>query len=356
MPHSLATLSISCADTIGWICALAIEYVAARQVLDVEHDRSGYVSQPGDSNSYTFGSIASHNVVIAVLPSGKYGLTSAAVVARDIFRSFLHLRVVLMVGIGGGAPTAMHDICLGDVVISAPSSGRGGVYQYDFGKAMQGRGFQSTGSLNRPPTFVLTTVAELAARLEEDDLDLDADVDILLSRRPNLKQNYARPDQSSDVLYSDTYAHPNPDTDCSEACLAHETAIVPRNVRRAGHLKLVVIKDSTMRTKIANEADIMCFDMEAAGLMDQIPSFIIRGICDYADSHKNKRWQGYAAMTAATYAHRLLLTLPSVASEQELASFDLPGQDESRHVLHSSAWVVSVKVKSYGHSSTPRWL
>jgi hypothetical protein len=26
---------------------------------------------------------------------------------------------------------------------------------------------------------------------------------------------------------------------------------------------------------------------------------VIKGVCDYADSHKNKRWQGYAAATAA---------------------------------------------------------
>ncbi len=332
-----------CRYTIGWICALAIEYVAARQSLDIEHDRSGIVAQPGDSNSYTFGSIASHNVVIAVMPSGKYGLTSAAIVARDIFRSVLHLRIGLMVGIGGGAPTATHEIRLGDVVVSAPGSGRGGVYQYNFGKAVQGRGFQSSGSLREPPTFVLATIAEPAARLEEDDVDLnaDVDVDVLLSRRPNLRQNYAQPDKRSDVLYHETYVHPNPDADCSETCFAHENAIVPRNSRRSGHLNPVVhygsiasanqvMKDSTIRTRIADETGILCFEMEAAGLMDQIPSLVIRGICDYADSHKNKRWQGYAAMTAAAYARRLLLGLSSVAPEQELVPFDLPGLDVSQ--------------------------
>jgi nucleoside phosphorylase len=46
--------------------------------------------------------------------------------------------------------------------------------------------------------------------------------------------------------------------------------------------------------------------MEAAGLMDDFPCLVIRGICDYADSHKNKRWQPYAAATAAAYAKELL--------------------------------------------------
>jgi hypothetical protein len=45
-------------------------------------------------------------------------------------------------------------------------------------------------------------------------------------------------------------------------------------------------------------------------LMDSFPCVVIRGICDYADSHKNKRWQPYAAVTAAAYAKELLLTIP----------------------------------------------
>jgi hypothetical protein len=50
--------------------------------------------------------------------------------------------------------------------------------------------------------------------------------------------------------------------------------------------------------------------MEAAGLMDNFPCLVIRGICDYADSHKNKQWQGYAAATAGAYAKELLSVIP----------------------------------------------
>jgi hypothetical protein len=45
------------------------------------------------------------------------------------------------------------------------------------------------------------------------------------------------------------------------------------------------------------------------GLMDSFPCLVIRGICDYADSHKNKVWQPYAAATAASYAKELLLVI-----------------------------------------------
>jgi nucleoside phosphorylase len=57
------------------------------------------------------------------------------------------------------------------------------------------------------------------------------------------------------------------------------------------------------REKLREDLDILCFEMEAAGLMDVLHPFVIRGICDYADSHKNKVWQPYAAATAAALAH-----------------------------------------------------
>jgi hypothetical protein len=43
--------------------------------------------------------------------------------------------------------------------------------------------------------------------------------------------------------------------------------------------------------------------MEAAGLMDSFPCLVIRGICNYADSRKNKRWREYAAAAAAAAAY-----------------------------------------------------
>ena len=66
------------------------------------------------------------------------------------------------------------------------------------------------------------------------------------------------------------------------------------------------MKHGLTRDKIANEEGVICFEMEAAGLMDNFPCLVIRGICDYADSHKNKTWQPYAAATAAALARELL--------------------------------------------------
>ena len=122
--------------TIGWICAIKTEYVAAQVFLDEKHDGPETVS-PHDNNDYTLGKIAKHNVVIAVLPNGEYGTSSATAVARDMLSSFPNVRTGLMVGIGGGVPSQRHDIRLGDIVVSVPSDGGAGVLQYDFGDTIQ---------------------------------------------------------------------------------------------------------------------------------------------------------------------------------------------------------------------------
>ena len=112
---------------VGWICAIATEYVAAQVFLDEKHKGPIFVS-PNDTNHYTLGKIGKHNVVIAVLPDGTYGTVSAASVATNMLNSFPNVRIGLMVGIGGGVPSEKHDIRLGDVVVSASRGGEGGVF------------------------------------------------------------------------------------------------------------------------------------------------------------------------------------------------------------------------------------
>ncbi|KAI7969631.1 hypothetical protein EIK77_008786 [Talaromyces pinophilus] len=126
--------------TVGWICALSTEYVAAQEFLDDEHEPPEFVS-PNDTNDYTLGRLGKHNVVIAVLPDGEYGTASAASVARNMLHSFPNVRIGLMVGIGGGAPSEKHDIRLGDIVVITPRDSEGGIFQYDFGKTIQEQAF-----------------------------------------------------------------------------------------------------------------------------------------------------------------------------------------------------------------------
>jgi nucleoside phosphorylase len=126
--------------------------------------------------------------------------------------------------------------------------------------------------------------------------------------------------------------HQKPGKSYSEACGNGQNHLVPRTERHeeddnpAIHYGLIasanqLMKDAHIRDKLAAEKGVLCFEMEAAGLMNHFPCLVIRGICDYADTHKNKDWQGYAAMTAAAYAKELLqkIVLDKVEAERRIS-------------------------------------
>ncbi|KAL1982010.1 hypothetical protein VTN96DRAFT_1834 [Rasamsonia emersonii] len=128
--------------TVGWICALPLEMAAARAVLD--EDRGRPLEQAvSDRYNYRLGRIGEHDVLIACLPAGVYGTTSAASVAVQMLASFPSIRIGLMVGIGGGVPSEEINLRLGDVVVSKPGRHSGGVIQYDMGKNLAGTFVQS---------------------------------------------------------------------------------------------------------------------------------------------------------------------------------------------------------------------
>ncbi|PNP48218.1 hypothetical protein THARTR1_10359 [Trichoderma harzianum] len=304
--------------TVGWICAITTEYIAAQAFLDEKHKGPDYIS-PNDNNDYTLGKIGKHNVIIAVLPNGKYRLSSAASVARDMLHSFPNVRIGLMVGIGGGAPYLNHDIRLGDVVVGVPISGKGGgVIQYNFGKAIQGQEFQETGFLNQPPTLLRTAVNGLMAQYEFNRNQIREAVDGAIAKKPQLRKKYMRPVATTDRLYRSQIIHPpNIKADCALIYGDNPAELIRRPTRDEDddddptiHYGLIasantLMRDAVVRDKMARRG-VLCFETEAAGLMNHFPCLVIRGICDYADSHINKTWQGYAAMTAAAYAKDLL--------------------------------------------------
>jgi len=94
-----------------------------------------------------------------------------------------------MVGIGGGVPSAYHDVRLGDVVVSSPRDGTGGVIQYDFGKAIQDQVFLETGFLNQPPTILRSAVAGLRTGYEVDGHHLEGDINKVLQNKTRLQKS-----------------------------------------------------------------------------------------------------------------------------------------------------------------------
>lgn len=307
--------------TVGWICAITIEHVAARVFLDEEHKLPDYVST-NDDNNYILGRIGKHNIVIAVLPYGEYGLSSAASVARDMLHTFPNIRIGLMVGIGGGAPTEKNDIRLGDVVVSVSRDGKGSVFQYDFDDTMQSQTFQQTGFLNQAPTILRTAVSGLESQYEIKEHQIQDTIHSIFNKKSHLRKKYSRPDPATDRLYRSNIIHPPAeDINCSIQCGNDAPNLITRPKRDSNeddpiiHYGLIassnqLMRNAEIRDKLAAERGILCFETEAAGLMNHFPCLVIRGICDYADTHADTEWRGYAAMAAAAYAKDLLSRIP----------------------------------------------
>ena len=280
-------------------------------MLDDEHETPLRDARDArDTNIYTCGRVGEHNVVIACLPTGQTGTNPAASVASQMQSAFTSIRFGLMIGIGGGVPSEDVDIRLGDVVVSTPHKTHGGVVQYDFGKATPS-GFERTGSLNAPPTILLTAITKLQARLMRGKASMPEYIS-RIETLPGFGRQLAGPD----ILFDRRYEHEGGKT-CA-GC--DEDNAVRREIRAqevAVHYGTIasgnkVMRNARERDKLSTELDgILCFETEAAGLMNSFPCLVIRGICDYADSHENKTWQAYAAGTAAAYAKELLSIIPA---------------------------------------------
>ncbi|EUC44370.1 hypothetical protein COCMIDRAFT_98344 [Bipolaris oryzae ATCC 44560] len=307
--------------TVGWICALPAELTAARFFLDDLHAERLEQQDTNDENTYVLGSIKGHNVVFATLPYGVYGTSSAATVARDMLRTFKNIRIGLMVGIGGGAPSRTNHIQLGDVVVSVPQNGNAGVFQYQHGKNTQGRSFKNTGHVNKPTALLLGAVASLKSKFTINGNGIAEHVHALVTKYPRLQSEFGRPDPTSDRLYSSDFIHPDDENglhrSCDIVCGFDPQKIVDRTSWPKRYDESVVfhgviasadtlMKNAMERDRLSQDAGVLCFEMEASGLMNSFPCLVVRGVCDYSDTHKNDQWQGYAAMCAAAYTRELL--------------------------------------------------
>lgn len=323
------------AYTVGWVCALAKEQTAAMAMLDERHPN---LPKPNnDPNAYTLGSISGHNIVIACLPMGKIGNNSGATVASHMVQTFPGIRFGLMVGIGGGVPPKVR---LGDVVVSVPGDQHPGVVQWDMGKAEQGGTFRRTGALNNPPALLLSALTKVKSDHDLIGSKIPQYLEQLEQKYPQKAAKYLRLDSLRDVLFKASYHHvetqqkddsskeeegegeeSETEGDCQNCDVAQVVKRKQKDMRV--HYGLVasgnqVIKDAQFRDRLSKSlGKVLCVEMEAAGLMDKFPCIVIRGICDYADSHKNKAWQEHAAAVAAAFAKELLSYVEVNEVEQE---------------------------------------
>ena len=307
---------------IGWICALNKELTAAMAMLDEEHEMIAG-QDPQDHNSYVLGRIHQHNVVIACTPEGVDGLVPAATVAKDMARTFPALRVGLMVGIGGGIPNLSKgiDIRLGDIVVSKPEKTLGGVVQYDKGKAENEGKFTIKGQLNQPPGLLLQTIAQLRARHAMRPSKVPNYMKEAIERNLMMEETGFTFPVESDYFYcgvcNQDIEHPAADCEgfhTKRKRRKNNDPVIHYGVIASGNQ---VVKNAAVRDRLRDEFDAFCVEMEAAGLMNEFPCLVIRGICDYADLHKNDAWHPYAAMTAAAYAKEFLQYISPAQASQE---------------------------------------
>jgi nucleoside phosphorylase len=340
---------------IAIICALTLEADAVMEVFDDfwdDDENDGYGKAPGDPNAYTTGVIGKHNVVLAHMPG--IGKVDAATVAGGLRSSFPCIGLALVVGICGAVPSYSHDrkIHLGDIIISRS------LIQYDFGRRypkLFERKDTLEDNLGRAPTEIRAILNQLETHHHRRQIQ-HSTYSILLDLQGKI-ETMSFPGIDADKLFDPGYLHQHPQAepcacygeDGMEVCsLAAETAC---NKLGCDEGKLVrcrepviiesekgpdlrnppsihigrmgcgdtVVKSGTHRDMIAKQDDVIAFEMEGAGVWDSFPSLVIKGVCDYADSHKSKRWQNYAAATAAACTKVFLNRWTSTREQRDIS-------------------------------------
>ncbi|TDZ41316.1 hypothetical protein CTRI78_v009761 [Colletotrichum trifolii] len=320
--------------SVAIICALPLETDACKALFDEHWDDLSTFDLPrkGDTNAYSFGRIGRHNVIL--IHMANMGTTTAAAAAAHCKASFPSVVLALLVGVCGGVPlnkeTGVQDMVLGDVIISD------GVVPYDFGRQYPDMVLRKSGVLEvmgRPPPAVGNLLAKLKSRSDRKSLN-ERVSHHLQHLRNDFGDAIVYPGADNDRLFESTYKHKHRissncpicnnsdgficDTARTSSCEelgCDQNRLVPRR-RLSGlstdsaclqpivHFGLVasgnsVMKSGEHRDRIAAREKVIAFEMEATGAWENFPCVVIKGVCDYADSHKHKTWQLYAAATAA---------------------------------------------------------
>jgi nucleoside phosphorylase len=309
---------------IAIICALGREHDAVSLLFDRFWDEDGdpYGTAPGDTNTYITGRVGKYDVVLLLLPG--MGKVSAAGDAATFRASYTRLELMFLVGVCGGVPrVGADDALLGDVVISSL------VVQYDLGRKYPSQfAVKDTieDSLSRPSWVERDSSKKPLGTSRTFNRPPLASADRLTTAIPVLpKTNCFR-----QIPYTDIKI-PCDDGYCDEAihtCLiqlgCEEHDLVPRKrleekrnqaldeaqapvifIGRIGSGD-TVIKSGQHRDEIAQRHQFIAFEMGGAGAWEQVPCIVVKGICDYADSHKNKARQDFAAATAASVMRAVL--------------------------------------------------
>ena len=316
------------------ICALPLEAECVQEIFDKfwEDEDKKYGKAPGDPNVYTFGVIGEQNVVLAYMAG--MGAIRAAAVVGTLGVSFPNIKLALVVGICGGIPYGVNqeEIVLGDVIVSQA------LVQYDFGRQYPG-GFKRKNDVRDTLGRLSPEIRALQAKLESSRYQqrMQNNIITFLQEIQRKLPKTKHPGRENDILYRSSYIHQHHSPEICDECgkgdeicelaLATEcedlgcefSMRVARNrlvdsptTKPMVHFGTIgsgnaVMKSGQHRDRMAQAEGLMAFEMEGAGVWDYFPSIIVKGVCDYADSHKRKGWQRYAAATAAACTKAFLV-------------------------------------------------
>ncbi|KAI0878938.1 purine and uridine phosphorylase [Hypoxylon argillaceum] len=300
---------------IAIFCARSLEAGAITSLFDEHWDIRAYGKAAGDTNTYSIGAMSGYNVVLVHLPN--IGKVTAATAAAVLCTSFRAINLALVVGTCGGVPSGQSsndDIHLGDVVVSD------GIIQYDFGRKFPHKFIRKDhvrDNLPRPSTLVRTFLAKLRMDQIRSQLGEKA-LEYLRLFKPTYWHKHYKP---SECLVCNSGIAEICDAALKLSCqylgcdkqeLVRRARSISLSSTPAIHFGLVASGDSVMksgeeRDRAAEEDEVIAFEMEGAGIWEVFPNcLIIKGVCNYADSHKSKRWHAYAAATAAATTKAVL--------------------------------------------------
>ncbi|PLB36939.1 nucleoside phosphorylase domain-containing protein [Aspergillus candidus] len=321
--------------TVAIICALTLEAEAIEETFDEVFDRLSkvYGKHPKDRNAYINGRIGAHNVVLAYLPDKAK--RTAASVATSLPFSYPNIGIGLVVGICGGAPRSPSNeqIFLGDVVMSDA------VVEYDSGVQLPG-GFQRATDINLVPGRPSREIRNLLAGLRAigGRREFQDQISQHLHKIQQRNEKWRRPCFTDDIVFNASYHHKHhklisakcphvsgngghgicegamskicADLGCDDNEISrrrHHTELDSMSI----HIGAIASADTEMRSgehrdRLVSSERVIGFETIGAGVWDIFPCIIIKGVCDYADSHKNNTWQAYAAATGSCAAKSFL--------------------------------------------------
>ncbi|KAJ4855399.1 NACHT domain-containing protein [Trichoderma breve] len=332
---------------IAIVCTRALEYDAVCFLLDGFWDMDGdpFGRARGDLNTYTTGYMGKYNIVVVLLCNS--GKANAASTSASLRSSYPCIELLLLTGICEGVPDANEEeLLLGDVIISET------VIQYDlsspFHHALKRRSTledRQGRANNNIRKFIANFKTEMGLQRLEEKATLHLEqIQSLVSeakyRQRHKGATYMYPGFETDILFESTHCHRHynssqlcdearnldcEQTGCGLRTLKHRDRLHQKSLLELKAAQIPSIffgrfgsgdtafNSGVHRDSLAKTHGIIAFEMEGAGIWDELPCIIVKGVSDYGDGHKTRKWaewQNFAAATSASVARALIERYP----------------------------------------------